>query len=242
MLVRLYTTIAATSILAVAAGLGGCQRAPDAPAPAASTAAPQPPATSSPETQSPPGVLQAYVWQCENGQTIRMRNLLRENAITIDLHEGGRKLPRVPSASGAKYSDGSLTFWTKGGSALFERSGEAPVDCREDRQQSLLADARVRGVLWRGTGNEPGWTLEVGPAAKLEFVADDGSSRHAFDAAAESVAGARRVFTATDGQRSIKVTVITEACTDDMSGQAFDHRMEVEIDGGIYRGCASALR
>jgi membrane-bound inhibitor of C-type lysozyme len=33
-------------------------------------------------------------------------------------------LPRVESASGAKYSDGTTTFWEKGGEALVEQNGE----------------------------------------------------------------------------------------------------------------------
>ncbi len=74
--------------------------------------------------------LQAYVWNCDGDLTLRMKNLLREGAITLEMHEGGRKLPQVVSASGAKYSDGSLTFWTKGDTATLERAGAAPVQCR----------------------------------------------------------------------------------------------------------------
>ncbi len=161
-------------VIALLSGLGGCQRAPEVSSePAAQTpSAPAEPTAPTIEpgagTAASEGVLQAYVWTCDDGQTIRMRNLLRENAITIELHEGGRKLPLVVSASGARYSDGSLTFWTKGDTALFERPGSAPVNCRQDRFESLLADARVRGLAFRGTGNEPGWTVEIGPGARLD--------------------------------------------------------------------------
>ncbi|RPI13998.1 MAG: hypothetical protein EHM60_07725, partial [Lysobacterales bacterium] len=111
--------------------------------------------------EPPEGVLRAYVWNCEGGQTLRMKNLFRESAITLEMHEGPRKLPLVVSASGAKYSDGSLTFWTKGGTATLERAGEPAVQCQEDRPESIRADARERGVRIRGTGNEPGWMVEV---------------------------------------------------------------------------------
>lgn len=228
--------------------LAGCDRTADGPPSAAGPeAAPGPESAPPrdlplPRTPAPDDPLQPYVWNCDDGQTIRMRNLLRENAITIEMHEGGRKLPLVVSASGARYSDGSITFWTKGDTALLERPGSAPVNCRQDRFASLLADARVRGVTFRGTGNEPGWTVEIGPGARLEFVTNYGQERHAFDAATESRAGAARVFAAADGERSIRVTVSEEACADDMSGQAFDQRMIVEFGGQTYRGCASALR
>lgn len=240
---------------AVLAALAGCNRAANeppaatepeqaaAPAPEAAPVAETAPPTDTAETRTPaPGEpLQAYVWNCDDGQTIRMRNLLRENAITIEMHEGGRKLPQAISASGVRYTDGSLTFWTKGDTALFERQGSAPVNCRQNRFESLLADARVRGVTFRGTGNEPGWTVEIGPGSRLEFVTNYGQERHAFETATESIEGDTRVFSAAAGEQSIKVTVSTEACTDDMSGWSFDRRMAVEFGGQTYRGCATAL-
>lgn len=246
----------AALIGAVLATLAGCNRAanePPAAPDAGQVATPAPEAATSAETALPtdasgthtpaPGEpLQAYVWNCDDGQTVRMRNLLRENAITIEMHEGGRKLPLAVSASGARYSDGSVTFWTKGDTALFERAGSAPVNCRQDRFESLLADARVRGVTFRGTGNEPGWTVEVGPGSRLEFVTNYGEDRHAFDAATEQHEGGARAYSAGDGEMSIKVTLATEPCTDDMSGRAFDHRMVVEFGGQTYRGCATSLR
>jgi len=218
---------------AVLVTLAGCNRAANEPP--AAPGAPDP----SDASDEP---LQAYVWNCDDGQTIRMRNLLREDAITIEMHEGGRKLPRAVSASGARYSDGSLTFWTKGDTASLERQGSAPVNCRQNRFESLLADARARGVTIRGTGNEPGWTVEVGPGSRLEFVTNYGQDRHAFGAATGNDGGGARVYSATDGARSIKVTVTAEPCTDDMSGWAFDHRMVVEFGGQTFRGCATDLR
>ena len=168
-------------VLAVALSLAACQRAAEPPV--AVEAAP-PPATESapavlPDDAPPEGVLHAYVWECDDGLTLDVRNLFREDAVTIALHEGERKLPRVVSASGAKYADETITFWTKGGEATFERKGTPPVNCREVRAKSLLADARVRGVAYRGTGNEPGWLVEsrAGDAAAVRHELRRGAPR-----------------------------------------------------------------
>lgn len=229
----------ATLVGAGLLGLVGCSRAPEpvlgTPESGAATAsAPRTPAAGEP--------LQAYVWNCADGQTIRMRNLLRENAITIERHEGGRKLPRVVSASGAKYSDGSLTFWTKGDTAVLERAGSPIVDCRQDRHGSMIADAQVRGVAFRGTGHEPGWTVEIGPRDRLELVMTEDDEHHAFDGTVEGSDGGARTYTATRDDESIRVTLTAEPCTDDASGWTFDHRMVVEYGGRTYRGCAAAVR
>ena len=118
--------------------LAACQRKQQPAATAtdaapATTAAPvaAAPAPATPVDEAPPeGVLRAYVWQCDDGHTLKMRNLYRENAIAIDLHEGTRKLPGVPSASGAKYDDGTASFFSKGSEAVFAygvRSGSCDL-------------------------------------------------------------------------------------------------------------------
>jgi len=70
----------------------------------------------------------------------------RHDAITLELHEGPRKLPHVRSASGARYTDDRMSFWSKGDEALFERQGQPAVHCRVNRARSLAADARARGA------------------------------------------------------------------------------------------------
>jgi putative lipoprotein len=242
-------------VLTVLLPLAACQRTAEPPAAVDATQAPatelgsaaavtQPAPAVTPDEAPPEGVLHAYVWECDGGLTLNVRNLFREDAVTIDLHEGERKLPLVVSASGAKYADETLTFWTKGSEATFERKGTAPIQCREVRAKSLLADARLRGVVYRGTGNEPGWMVEIGPATRLLFVTNFGAERHEFDGSSTTGADPSgvTVFTARHGDQEIKVTVAREACTDDMSGAEFDHRMIVEFGGQGLRGCAAAVQ
>jgi uncharacterized membrane protein len=242
----------ASLLLAALTTLAGCKRAGEetaAPAvaepPPAVVSATESPSMPPPADVAPPeGVLRAYVWDCDGGLTLNMKNLYRENAITLDMHEGPRKLPQVVSASGAKYSDGSITFWTKGSTATLERAGGAPVECRESRARSLVADARERGVLYRGTGNEPGWLVEIGPGTRLTYVTMFGEERHAFATVTErdDEETGVRVFSADTDTGRITVSVAREACQDDMSGDEFDHRMVVEWAGETRRGCATAVQ
>jgi membrane-bound inhibitor of C-type lysozyme len=234
-------------VLIATLSLAACQRAAEPPAtvetaPPPTTTEPAP--TVLPDDGLPDGVLHAYVWECDGDLTLNVRNLFREDAVTIALHEGERKLPLVVSASGAKYADDTITFWTKGNEATFERKGTPAVNCREVRAKSLLADARVRGVAYRGTGNEPGWMVEIGPATRLLFVTNFGEERHEFGDASTPGADSSgvTVFTARHGNEEITVTVAREACIDDMSGAEFDHRMVVEFAGQSLRGCAAAVQ
>jgi len=243
--------LAAAILIATLPSLGGCGRGQtdaeasrETPPAAVDRVTTDPPPGRVQEDVPPPdGVLRAYVWDCDGGLKLRMKNLYREDAITLDLHEGPRKLPHVAAGSGARYSDGSLTFWTKGGAAILERPGSAPVNCRELRAESVIADARERGVRFRGLGNEPGWLVEIGPGAHLLYSGNYGEDRREFDDATEQAGGQAgvQVFTAGSGPDRITVTVTRQACSDDMSGESFDLRMDITVGGKGYRGCATAI-
>lgn len=251
MRIPVTAALAAAILIATLPSLGGCGRGQvdvedsgKTPPAAVERVTTNPPLPAVNEDVPPPdGVLRTYVWDCDGGLKLRMKNLYREDAITLELHEGPRRLPHVIAASGAKYSDDYLTFWTKGSTAIFERSGSAPVNCRELRAESVVADAHERGVRYRGAGNEPGWLVEIGPGVRLLYVGDYGKDRRKYDMVTErdgSEAGAL-VFTAGSGSDRIAVTVTRQACSDDMSGEAFDYRMDLAIGNSNYRGCATAI-
>ena len=225
----------------------GCQRKE---APVSETTADAKPAASvpaaAPETtlaadEVPAGVLRAYVWQCADGQTLVMRNLWREKAIAIDFHDGTRRLDQTVSASGVRYADSMVVFWTKGSTATLERQGKPTVQCEERRADSLREDARVRGVVYRALGNEPGWILEVGPASRLSWTTNFGQDRYDFEQAQAATApDGAIVYTAQQAAVSIKASIKAERCVDDGDVE-FDHVVTVESGGQTFRGCGTRL-
>jgi membrane-bound inhibitor of C-type lysozyme/uncharacterized membrane protein len=238
-------TLAAIALVAAA----GCQRkeAPTAETsaeakPAAAVPTAPPASVASPTTDEvPEGVLRAYVWQCADGQTLVMRNLFREKAIAIDFHDGTRRLDQTASASGARYADGVVVFWTKGSTATLERQGSPPVQCDERRADSLREDARVRGVVYRALGNEPGWILEIGPADRLSWTTNFGQDRHDFEQASATTAPDGTItYTARNDASTIKATIKAERCVDDGEVE-FDHVVTVESGGQTLRGCGTRL-
>ena len=233
------TAPAALLVLGMLAS-AGCQKSQDHASNTAATPDPAPFATE-PAAALPEGVLHAYFWECDRDVTLVMQNLLEEESVGLQIHGESHKLPQVVAASGAKYSDGDFTFWTKGDTATFQRGTGPEVACREVRAKSLVEDARVRGVLYRGIGNEPGWTVEVGPNDRLQLVTDYGGKKLEFAGATVANDDGTMVYAAKAGADAIKVSVKQEACVDDMAGTSFDHRMVVEHGGKTLRGCAVAL-
>jgi membrane-bound inhibitor of C-type lysozyme len=70
------------------------------------------------------GCYRSYL--CENGKIIEARDQMGGQRVIIDMGEGDLTLPKVPAASGSKYSDGRRTFWFQGNELTVEANGENP--------------------------------------------------------------------------------------------------------------------
>jgi len=207
-----------------------------------STAAPADVGNLTADDVVPEGALRVYVWECQDGQKIVMRNLFRDRAIELAFAGGSRRLEQTVSASGVRYADEGMVFWTKGSTATLERQGAGLVQCNERRPESLLEDARARGVVYRALGNEPGWVLEVGPGGKLEWTTNYGQERHVFAQSTESAGSepSDAIYVARSGTESIRVSLRQQPCTDD-GDVTYDYSAVVEFGGTLYRGCAARL-
>jgi membrane-bound inhibitor of C-type lysozyme len=69
-------------------------------------------------------------FHCPDGQTVMARFDPRDEFVDVRFAGNEYRLPHTISGSGARYSDGTTTFWNKGRSALIQ-SGERVVvqDC-----------------------------------------------------------------------------------------------------------------
>lgn len=188
--------------------------------------------------------LQAHVWKCSDGNTINSRNLASPPGITLRIGTDTRTLPQVRAASGVRYEDAAMQFWTKGDTATFERKPGKPAECREIRSQSLLEDARVRGVTFRGTGNEPGWLLEIGPGNRVLFEDGYGSMRVIFQSLPPRGTAQRgeTVYENTSSAQRLKITLRQKPCSDTMSDETFPYAVDVEVEGARRQGCGRSLQ
>lgn len=193
---------------------------------------------------TPRNALQAHVWQCADGSSIHTRNIATPPAIALRSGTETRTLPQVTAASGVRYEDAALQFWTKGNSATFERKPGKAVECREIRAQSLLEDARVRGITFRGTGNEPGWLLEIGPGNRVLFEDGYGSMRVIFQSLPPRSTGqtGETVYENTSSAQRLKITLQQKSCSDTMSDETFPYTVSIEVEGAKRQGCGTSLR
>jgi membrane-bound inhibitor of C-type lysozyme len=74
---------------------------------------------------------QRAVFQCQGGKSFTVEFVDNGNSALLHMDGKSITLPQVPSGSGARYSDGKTTLWTKGDEALVEINGKIILkDCK----------------------------------------------------------------------------------------------------------------
>ncbi len=81
---------------------------------------------------SPKGIsTEKFIYQCDEGKTLWVEFDTRGEMVMLTIGRRWIYLPKVSSASGAKYSDGNSVFWLKGEVATIEiDKGNIYQNCR----------------------------------------------------------------------------------------------------------------
>jgi putative lipoprotein len=138
------------------------------------------------------------------------------------------------SASGARYSDGTDTFWNKGREATFERRGHTET-CRERREP--WQEAADRGVDFRAVGQEPGWFLEIDNEKQIRVVYDYAEHQLVAPVASPATKGSTVFYDMMVDSQRVLITIEEAPCNDAMSGEAFPRSVAVTIGARTLRGC-----
>jgi len=180
------------------------------------------------------------VYECDDGYQFVAR--IQGETAWVFLPETTAALPHVPAGSGARYSEGGITYWSSGEEALLEVGGSEHRACANNRRRAVWEHAKLNGADFRAVGNEPGWVLEIYPR-RMVLVTDYGDHRYEFETPepVERPDERRTTFEAAD--RGLRVLVVLEGreCRDTMSGEAFETTVAVKLNDTTYRGCGRPL-
>jgi len=198
----------------------------------------EPPRVAAAEAVPAGAVGRTLVYVCDQGDFIARTG---PGEIAVWLEDRYVILSQVRSASGAKYQEGDVLFWSKGDEAMLEVGDQRYTACREDPLRVPWEDARRRGVDFRAAGNEPGWHLEVRESDSLLFVGDYGATRLLFGAPFGGEERGRLRYSASQDSDLIEVTADPGDCVDTMQGTHFPMTVDVRVNERHYRGCGMRL-
>jgi membrane-bound inhibitor of C-type lysozyme len=221
-------------------GLGGCAASDDQ----REQLAPRltvPEATDETTPDVPPRV-KAFAYDCEDGAYVVAAYELATDDMWLFLPGRTVQLTHQPSGSGAKYSNGEITFWSQGHEALLDAGSSESVHCTENRRASILETVKLNGGDFWATGNEPGWTLEMYPQ-RFVLVSDYGQQRYEGTLSDPEQGGEARhtVFRSVGAEIDLEITMIGEQCADTMSDHRYETSVFVRVGETTYRGCGQAL-
>jgi membrane-bound inhibitor of C-type lysozyme/uncharacterized membrane protein len=228
-------------VLLLCVGCGACgggEREAPAPEPASPVGGvPAPDAVGS--TPDEAGT-RTYFFACEEGGDFVVR--LEGRSVWVFAPEGTRELPQVPAGSGAKYSDGTVTFWSRGAEAMLDFPGKSYRACTNDPARAVWEHAKLNGADFRATGNEPPWVLEMYPD-RIVLVTGYRKNRREFPAAEprERKRPARTEWETTADGTTLRITATPGPCADTMSGDLFASTVTWELGSESGRGCGRAL-
>jgi membrane-bound inhibitor of C-type lysozyme len=134
----------------------------------------EPPARSQTAAPPPVSVARTYVFDCGEGFGFVAR-ISAEEAVLL-LPEGEQRLVAVPTDTGARFTDGTVTLWMRGSEALYETPQALWKDCLNDPGRAEWEDARRRNVAFRALDRAAGWRLEIHRDGRVSLEADDGRS------------------------------------------------------------------
>ncbi len=192
------------------------------------------------EPAPPVEVVHTTAWTCGRDRVVLTSR--GEEAATLELGGSVRALRATPSASGVRLVGEGIAFQVDGEVASLERGGPA-VTCVFDTATTTWLEARDRGVTFRALGQEPGWTLEIGPD-RMVLVAQYGEMRVKTSLDEPSFNPRERTTTwrGKSTGHALTATVKERPCTDTMSGEAFDYSVTVTLDWQTWSGCGRKLR
>ena len=114
----------------------------------------------------------ALVFQCPDGTAF----VGRERGDSIEVTYGTESFTLAPAmaASGARYSDGTREFWSRGAEARLEAPGYSLQGCVAAAADDPWQVSRLLGYDFRAIGQEPGWMVEVESGRRMHVLADYG--------------------------------------------------------------------
>jgi uncharacterized membrane protein len=193
------------------------------------------------EAAPAPAVGFTFVFECPDDYDFVVR--LKGDTAWLFLPGQTVALPRMRTASGTKYSDAGITFWSRGEEARLELGDTTIHSCQNNRAQALWEDAKLRGVSFRAVGQEPGWHLEITDGQQIRLVTAYGAQPYTFPTPVPVVnqASATTRYVTEHSGHELLVLIEGKRCYDTMSGEAFAVTVTLRLDGREYRGCGRPL-
>jgi SAM-dependent methyltransferase/uncharacterized membrane protein len=197
--------------------------------------------------------LNTRAWDCTNSGYVVTSHASNSDGLWIFLPGETLLLNAEATGQGSPYSNGKVIIRYEDRLAVLSIDG-TDDSCTQNRRASILEDAKLRGMDFWATGNEPPWILEIGPE-KIRLKTGYESTLTEFLPATPDIdnAESRTTYSVRSENTRLKIEIYGENCSDSMSGEHFESSVNIslshynpqeniaEVIPEILRGCGKAL-
>lgn len=195
---------------------------------------------SAPPTGHDPSQPFAWVYQCTQADRFVVR-FTADDSARVEWDGERVTLPQAISASGARYTDGTVTYWDKGGIARFETPADTFIDCPSRPAADPIELSRLLGYEFRAVGQEPGWLVQIDSGRRMHVLADYGEVEFFTGPPEVQHTDGVTLYRGRHGDSAVTVTVRDTPCQDVMSSEPYPATVTLEIDGRTWEGCGGAV-
>jgi uncharacterized membrane protein len=101
---------------------------------------------------------------------------------------------------------------------------------------------RKEGIDFVASGDQPTWQMDIDLQKAIWFTTlEENVTALNTPVPAAIKNGDTTIYQATVDAGSIKVIIINQPCINSTSGEVFDHMVEVQTSGKVFRGCGKYL-
>jgi len=185
--------------------------------------------------------VQTFVFECTGNFSFVVR--AEHDRAWLFQADSTLDLPQTASTSGVRYASATHELKLHDNEASLVTDKGRYDGCRNNHARAIWEHAKLNGVDFRATGNEPGWYLEISDRTDILLVTDYGQSRRHFASATlrSDPLNQKTVYNARNDEDTVEITITGDPCHDSMSGEAFSAMVSVRLNDARYQGCGKAL-
>ena len=190
-----------------------------------------------PETQ----FITTHAWQCDTNGYVVTSHAKDSQGLWIFLPGQTALLRPAPDNSDMHFGNDQLNIKFIGVNAELTIDGQID-SCRENRPMSIREDAKLRGVDYWATGNEPPWRLEM---STTTLILKTGYEQviHEFATPEPLTESEARIthYETHNMNEHLLIRIEGRICNDSMSGEEFSTTVTLVLDEAELHGCGQAL-
>lgn len=186
--------------------------------------------------------VQAYVYECSDNYSFTVG--VKDNIARLYFPDRTIKLAHAFSLSGAKFSNREATLWLKDTQASLEIDSIMHEGCSNNPDKAIWESAKLNGVDFRALGNQTSWILEIVQGSNIIFADYLVQIKQYLFTNPDSnidVSTGKTIYTASNDEHSIVITIVGTPCQNTISGETFDFSVTVKLDNKLFNGCGRSL-